>query len=459
MNTFFDPLQKANLIKDGEVNLRTLASTPLTSLLDAVDQVAASTAELPQLRKDSSFSHCASIPMGGGLGECNARRCRIERADELARFAALYSDFVYFHNFFADTAPSFSHPPDQDDEEVRRRIATDLEVLLYLRPLIEAGLLVPYSTPHTYCVGCFAKLTIGEEAGHRVNKALKTMSTELLDDMSLELEYADGEFLTRFRSPKRISGHETAIFTYTDPPSAIESRPRILERILLGQRVTVSKTLTKELAIHKHEASKLLYSAIYQMAVAETSGASFLTHRQVEIDMLRAISADDDIRERNTVLESNLTSIVPFVSDVPIAKLAQLRHREEDAFVRYRAALRELTSEVGNEGEYLSHSTARQMYVDILAPEISRLNQSVEEAKRGLVRTPLVSTVCFTAAIGLGLYTGLLSTELAAIGKTLGLGKVTLDTVTKATELTDTTRDIRQEKFYYLWKIQQSSRR
>ena len=459
MNTFFEPLQKANLISKSEVNLRGLTSIPLMKLLDTVDQVAVSTADPPQPRNESVFSHCASIPMSGGLGECIAKHCRIARADELARFAALYSDCVYFNNFLADTAPSLSHPTDQDEDELRDRLATDLEILLRLRPLIEAGLLVPYSTPHTYCLHCLASHTVSEDVGHRVDSALKAMYIELSADLTIELKYSDELYLLNCTSQKRITGHKTAVYVHRDPPSALKARPSVLKRILRGERVIASKALRRDLAIHEHEASQLLYSAIYQMAVAERAGAAYLTHRQVEIDTLQAISADEDMGLRNSVLGSNLTSIVPFVADVPIRRLTKLRQREEDAFIRYRAALRELVREVENEGTGLSQRTAQRMYVDILAPEISRLNQAVKEAKRDLVAAPLTSSAYFTAAIGLGLYSGLLPTEAAVIGKALGLGKVSLDAITRATQLADTKRNIRQEKFYYLWKVRHASTR
>ena len=63
------------------------------------------------------------------------------------------------------------------------------------------------------------------------------------------------------------------------------------------------------------------------------------------------------------------------------------------------------------------------------------------------------------AALGVGLYTGMVPAELIPAAKALGLGKVAFDTASSTTKLADTKKDIRQEDFYYLWRVFHSKRK
>lgn len=111
---------------------------------------------------------------------------------------------------------------------------------------------------------------------------------------------------------------------------------------------------------------------------------------------------------------------------------------------------------IGEKGT-LNDKRARSVYSDIVAPELGRLETKVMEAKRDLVKTPLSSALGVTASIGIGVYSGLMPLELAAIAAPLGLGKIIYDVVTGTSSLIDVEKAIRTERFYFLWKINHSA--
>ncbi len=458
MASYLHPLQRLDIVGRNSIEERVLANIPLAKILDALSEIAESTSELSTARPSVELSHCASIPMTGGPGACAEIGCRIRRADEVARFAALYSDCVYFHNEIADYAPSFGHPPDEDSPEFRRQLADDLIVQLHLEPLVEAGLMAPFSTPSVYCTSCFARQSIGDIAGSRVDPTLKLLSERLLDDIAMSISKDEYGYTFHCSTTTDVFGHPGVIITPDDVPEGLKKRQSILRRIERGERIEASRALRKDLDIHKREATAIVYNAIYQMAASELTGSAFLAHREIDIDTVESLSNDEDMHTRNRLIANEMEAIVPLAADVPLEKLATLREREQESFVRFRAALHHAVKEVANNDGIMPEKAVRQLHNDIVNPEIARLEQALGESKRDLIKTPLVSAAGVIAAIGIGTYFGLLAGEIAAIGKALGLGKVTYDAVSKTGELLDTKKSIRQENYYYLWKVRHAAR-
>ena len=90
-------------------------------------------------RDVSLFSHSASLSLGCGRWPCSSIECRLEGAERLAHYAALYSDRVYIRNFFADYIEHLDSQVRPDQEKLRQVFAEDLQLLGYLKPVIEAG--------------------------------------------------------------------------------------------------------------------------------------------------------------------------------------------------------------------------------------------------------------------------------------------------------------------------------
>jgi hypothetical protein len=242
-------------------------------------------------------------------------------------------------------------------------------------------------------------------------------------------------------------------------PSAVACRPGLVTRVESGERITLSDKAVRELTLHEDIANDVLVNLRYQMSVANVVGASLLTNRNVDVDVLSYISNDKDIARRNAIAAKYLTSIVPFAGDVPIPKLLLLRKREEAAFLRFRSALDASLREVLAQRSKSTPQDARSIYVDLIAPELARLDQSVAAAKRDLIKVPLAAAAGTAAIIAFGIYSGMVPTELAKIAGALGLAKVVYDTATQVVNLSDVEKSVRPEKFYFPWKVKHAGDR
>lgn len=143
-NILFELLRNTGFIKDDEVDIDRVARATPTEIIDLSTESAELTSAEHMPRNRSAFAHSASLSLGGGGEPCMELKCRTKRVNELIQFAALYSDKIYIHNFLSNFA---AHKQDAPDEagisHMRKVLANDLQVLSQLRPLIEAGRIVP----------------------------------------------------------------------------------------------------------------------------------------------------------------------------------------------------------------------------------------------------------------------------------------------------------------------------
>ncbi len=455
----FDRLERAGLVKRNRLRVEEVYTISFSRLIDLLDKITADTFQLNKDFRVSNHTHCASFDLGGTADECCCFECRFENLTKLARFAALYSDQVIIHNYLAAYSPSWGHPPGKDSDEFRGDLIDDIQLLLHIRPLIEANNVVVLTPPSTTCPYCYAKKLFGSRADQRLKQALKVLMNDLLTKMSVEFFMDEMGYAAKAGTPPYLFKNQTHLYSYSKLPKALAVRPLLAKRISDGQSLLLPRKIRYELNLHSDLAEMVLTSLRYQMSVAEVVGASFLTDRDVDTRILSHMSNDRSVSMRNEIAAKHLNAVVPFAGDVPIDKLLQLRKREEGAFVQFRAALDVALKEIVSQRGSFTERDARALYSDIIAPEIAKLDQRVKEAKRDLIKAPLASAAGTTAMIAFGLYSGMVPAELKQIATALGLAKVAYDTASKVVDLADTQKLIWPERFYFLWRVKNIARK
>jgi hypothetical protein len=454
----FEHLERAGTISRGRLRPRRLFSMPHAELLDLLDLTTAATALPDQPIRATIRTHVASFVMGGCGDECVNFHCRLRDLDELARFAALYSDQVIIHNYLATSAPSWGHLGSVDTPESRRRVADDIQLLLHIRPLIRSGRILLLTPTANLCPYCYAHKVFGTKADQRLRRAMRLLAGQLRRDMTVEFYKDEDGYAAACHGTRNLFRHESHVMSFDALPSPFSARPRLANRVEAGDVVALSRSVATELGLHKDLAEDVLCSLRYQMSVADTIRASFTSNREVDIKVLSLVSDDSEIDRRNAIAARHLKSIVPFLPEVPVADLLRLRQREGDAFVRYRAALDSVLTEFTGEGSTLSDRRAQAIYADIIQPELASLNSRVKDAKRDLIKAPLAAIAGASAALIFGVYLGMLPAELGEAAAALGLSKAVYDAAAKAAEIADVQRAIRPERFYFLWKVAQIGR-
>jgi hypothetical protein len=246
--------------------------------------------------------------MGGGTAPCANLSCRIRHVDQLVQFAAFCSDKVYIHNFSAITSQPHSGYISSLDER-RYTLIDDLYVLLRLRPLIEAGLIVPVTSTDEVCPQCIALDAFGAEADKRFLRERKQLATRFLKEMTIFLSYRDGEWLLACEAPEELLEHGGAYMAYDAPPEPLNQMPRLIRRAFDGETVQLSRDMRLRLKRHEDLAGEIIGSVVFEMAVSKLLRTSYVSETELPIEILSAVSGDRDLARRNSLVQKHLTSM------------------------------------------------------------------------------------------------------------------------------------------------------
>lgn len=454
-----DLLDNAGLLRGQAVDSRRAFRLSAGQLSDVGAQAALITSAADVPREGELLTHSATLSLGGGAEPCSELACRSRHVDNLVAFAALYSDRVFIHNFLSnhEHVPHAGYRPTL--QERRRTLLNDLQVLARVRPMIEAGLLVPVTPANDVCNQCLALRAFGTEADKRFAEERKRLAKRFFAQMSVSLETIGDEWALTYEAPEELLEHGGVTTYYRDLPAPLDQMPRILLRALEGAPVTLSRDVRRKLGAHEAAANHVFGSVTFEMAMAQVLGTAFLSDTALPLEVLGAISGDPDLAKRNSLIQKHITSLVPFVGNVPPTKIVELRRREEESFSTYRQALTKAVDDVRSRRTDLTERDARSIYSDVIAPGLSRLDGAMKSARRDLLKDLGRSMGGWVAAISFGMYTGLLPDQLALAAKALGLVKVLADGVGTAVKAASAEDTIRKDDLYFLWKVRQFSRR
>jgi len=447
-------------VRGGEVNVTKLAATSISDLLELAEQAAEVTSAASLEQERTSFAHTASLELGGGPSPCVEIGCRIGHADQLARYAALYGDRIYTNCFFADHVAHADSAMRANPETVRSRMKDDLAVLLHLRPLIEAGRVIPVTPPRNHCPHCLSiHTTFDEDTLRRLNAVTDHVARRHLREVEVIVERIGPRYFVRLKGPEDLLEHGGGGIIFDQIPDGLRSDPRLVARIHHGGPIKLTRSQRLALGTHKREAEKIRQNLVFELSVCQCLGTSLLTSNQLDVDLLTAISQDAVIAKRNALIQRHLTAIVPFLEELDVRDLLELRTKEADSFILFRGALSKAISDTSANGADFTEERARQIYGDVLAPQLAGLDLKMAGARRAFRKTTGRRIVGWVGAISFGAFTGILPAGLVAAAQALGLTKVLADSTEAAMTLSDAEESIRSDEMYFLWRLRKLAKR
>lgn len=451
----FDLLSRKGLIQRDKVSASKIFKLPTGKILDAVAELRQTTEGTTDSRELLS-SHTASLSLGGGRRYCNSLECRMNKGAELAQFALMYSDRVYVRSFFSDHlySPGAGHV---GGRELRHVFKDDLELLVLLRPAIEAGFIALYSPPDADCPQCLARDTFGRTVDSRITKAFKLLSKRFLNQVKARAFYLDGEYDTGFEGPGYLLGHRGGLTSSSLPP-ALAEMPRLRAKILRGELVSFSKASMAKLGLHQLLASEVIENIIFELLSTQALRTSFLTDQQLHVETLGTITGDSETAKRNRLALKHLTSEVPFLENVAVRDLVSLRREEAEAFLVYRQALNTAIAEY-RQSLTFSERDARALYGDVIAPRLAALDGRIRSARKTLAREVTRTAIAWTGAISFGMFTGLIPPGLAPIAAGAGYTAAAAKFLKDVMSGSDSKELVRNDQMYFLWLVREKARK
>jgi len=454
MKTFFEHLRKKNIVSHRGINKKIIDKLSKIKMIDLSEELLDICLSLAQKRPPTRYGHFSSLSLSGAIEGCYSLKCRLKRIDQLARFAALYSDGVYIRNFLDD----YAHLKNESKTELSKRLYNDLHLIWYIRPLLEGGNISLLAPMEHMCPHCFVEhYGLEPTLAERLISVRRKLGQQYLSNTSLKFVKLGNRYCLEARGPESLYKHGFQGVILSKLPYPIKHKPRLLTKLNTQNKLEVSKTLQKELNHHDHMASQVIKNICYELASNKTLGTSFVTDNELHISILQMLTNNSEIERCNKIAFENLTTHIPFLSDVNIRNLLKLRQREQESFILFRAALNEAICEFTQCGRELTRSAACELYSDIIAPRLALLDRKVKRAKTDLVSTATRSVFGTVGALSFGLYTGLVDVKVGAIAAAIGLAKFASD-IQKIMGVGDAEKVIQEDELYFLWKIKEKTK-
>jgi hypothetical protein len=416
MTPYLELLYNSGLINQNGVNIDRLKAISVEELTDVALESVELSATKEAEPQNNVFSHTASMALAGGPQPCQAMDCRLKRAQELSRFAALFSDKVYIHNILADRR---FH---RGDRFYKKRFAADLEIISALLPLIENERVVPISTlTNERCLHCVARDALECGDSRRFSSALRQLSGRYFKETELKLNKIENSYSLTFHGSEDLLDHGTGAVVFGRSPKFLTRMPRIRAALEREGSITVSPTLRRKLGIDERLAHDVFDTIAFELVASQCLKTSLLTERTLEVDILRSIAPKEmGIDGNDQLLNEHLTCIIPFLEELSTKDLLRLRDSDGDALIMFRGALLKAIEEQKTKTGKFTVVEAKALYRDVLEPELARLNAKVKTARRAIGNATLRSGLGWGAAITVGVWYGFLQSSVVEAAKALG---------------------------------------
>lgn len=130
MSALIEFLNKTGLISKKGINTRLVDKLTKAQIIDLSGALTETTIPktIPSI-PPSVFNHFASRYSAGGRERCESISCRLGRLEDLLRFASLYSDNLYIHNFFLYYYHIEHDGANLDEDLLKQKFSEDLALI------------------------------------------------------------------------------------------------------------------------------------------------------------------------------------------------------------------------------------------------------------------------------------------------------------------------------------------
>jgi hypothetical protein len=405
-----------------------------------------------QAQPESDFLLLPNDDIAGGVtATCLSVNCRMSNLDNLARFSAIWADQVYLPPYFG------VRRPDDDEEFARDWLAGSLEGLLRVRPLLQAGIVRLLPRKFYFC----------EEHGRRfederiranevLEKAVAAAAETYVDviRVNIRASWAPGNCYVVWEGPEEIfpEGSAGIVMPRANLSPALRRKIPTDGTTYAPSRREVRQSRLIDLVIRR-----VGEEVLSKHLVCHNFPLKYMTNRDADRVFLAKLSADSDIDRRNALLAQLLTYQMPIIRGVPMTELLRIREAEREAFVSYRDSLSAVFRDYVRDRPSITGRELSDVYQDIVRPQVDRISlklKTISDKANRKLRNNLVISGCL---VGVGLLSREVSVQAGLVVAALGGANVLRELGLTWLGRNDET-DVKEERFYFLWKVQQSNR-
>jgi len=399
--------------------------------------------------KSTLFSFVANEHISGGVRICGETSCRWERVRELCEFTVLYGDKVLVRNPF-DPYLDSKLLDDGLSDYIRSQLIGDIGIYWLLQPLVECGLVEFVKTQIPLCDDHYREFCNSEalSAKRKLQDAEEYLISEVREKVSFYLVNHDGDVYVQAEGPEAIIHEGEAVLRFRHyVPKALLPYRKVPGKHLITKRRVEKSGLLGWIIVPQLEDYQVQdwYAKHFDMTV--------LTNRESDLNLIQRIDARGT-EPINQYFIEGLKHQLPTIASKSISTLLELRKENEEVFHNYRIELRKALTERGVK----SVSQAKELFADTVQPEIEKIDKKIKNFRQAAVKSLAKDVLIYGGLVTVGLFSGLIPSNIAEIVGTIGGVEVTRTLIDKAGAIVKQPPSARENPYFFLWQAMRKKR-
>lgn len=382
-----------------------------------------------------------SLEFTGSCDTCQNTECIKITADNLLRFATLYSSKTYMWE------PFTKHIDWEDFSEFGRFVlANDIMTILLYKEAILSNILVLVREDIHFCSHCYSEHLLKEGSiSTNLYNTIKEETRKLYKDKcdyilttQHDSRFDDRHIIDLEPKEPKYTIHKPTV-AYYDPTN------NITEKIIKRSTKRIYKNeISKFPGIQKH-ADDIANKIVRQNYLGELTNSHFLTPNEVDMEIINSVNKESSNQEHFDIIDS-LNHAVPYISELPISDIIELREKDNESFINYRYEIQNLHKEFKKD----TSLNAGEYFKDIIRPKLNEIDRTVTKFKKTKKKSIIHNSIMVSGFITMGAFNLLdtrFVTALTALGGFNHGRDLQKNIMSKYPE------EVFENKFYFLWKL------
>lgn len=361
----------------------------------------------------SYYNFLSNSSLAGGDFPCAALACRMRNVGELARFAALYADKVLLPSPIDEHISAI-----ENHREINRyNLAVDIIILLYLKPLVLAGIIGFISSQLCLCENCLKTITKKEdELREKIDRIYEMIRQESFEKIGCTL--SRDEMGVPFLA---INGAEE--FGYHDKMHILvvpnNENADIIKLLEKTSKVVFTKKQICEWGIIDYLIDPFINDVFRAQVLTMGTNSSYLTGQKCDatiISKLQEMGKSSEMIEEARMIENGLFHNVPIVGEVDVKDVVELRMKDGESFAAYRSKMNSILDGY----DCLDRNTINDIQKDIIFPQLDSIESTISRNRKALVKSAARDVALIGGGLSIGMITGILPLDYAGVIGTVG---------------------------------------
>ena len=402
-------------------------------------------ADLYEQNPVDAFNFVANRSLRGET--CSNWQCVRSKVEFLARYAALFADRLL--------VPFGLPAPEQieDSHWARDEIAFHIRKTLLLRPVIEAGITRLVLPEFHFCTRCAKRAKtqvrmIEQEADalYRVHRKKFAASYTAVDGPHAGV----GAGFASVKGPADFLEDGYIAHLFRDAPVWAPTHRGTGPVPLIGSKLRTSGLI-------KGVFYRIAWDVVFCQFYGIRFDAKYLTDLPGETEFMDRVSKADELVQRTAALAAQLTHSLPLFSSLSVPSILRIRREGHEPIVLYRAALAEIVRDHLAKRERISPRRAREIFFDILEPQLAKLKADAAARRRSTSRKAIAKVGIPAALVCLGVWGGFLPSALSALFKAVGGVSLAANMAEALASMERNPSELRSHNLYFLLRLTQEA--